>query len=337
MNIITGGTGFLGAHVAYHLISKGEEVKILKRKGSSDYLIRKIFKWYSNNPEDLFKKIKWENADILDIFSLEDSIDDFDKVYHTAATVSFDKKDRDKILHNNINGTRNLVNVLLDKKDVKLCHVSSIGALGRTSNPGKLITEKTHFTSSTNPSIYSISKFESEREVWRGMEEGLQAFIVKPSIILGPGDWEKGSVKLIKTVFKGLKFYTRGVNGFVDVNDVAEIMIKLMESDVSGEQFIISSGNVSYKQLFDWMAEALNVKPPKYKAGKILSEVGWRASAVKGKLTGKQPVITRETATTANRIYKYDNSKLFKYIDYDYTPVKETVTRTAKIFLEDLD
>jgi nucleoside-diphosphate-sugar epimerase len=335
MNTVTGGTGLLGAHLLFHLLQKVEKVRALKRKDSSLKLVKRVFSWYTNDPESLLSKIEWVDGDILDIFSLEKLFDGAQNVFHTAARVSFDKNDRELLLKTNIEGTANVVNVLLEMKDVKLCHVSSIGAFGRVSDRKKLITEKTHFSTSENPSVYSISKYESEREVWRGIVEGLDAVIVNPSIILGPGNWNKGSSKLFTTVYKSLNFYTGGENGFVDVNDLAKIMIRLMESDISGEQFIVSAENVTYWQFFQWMAEALKVKPPEKKAGKLLSSLTWRALKVKELVTGEKSSITRETAQTAQQVYRYDNSKLLKTIDFKYTPIKQTIQKTATIFLRE--
>ncbi len=335
MNAVTGGTGLVGAHLLYKLTAQGKKVKALKRKNSSTELVRKVFSWYADDPEQLLSQVQWVEGDLLDIFSLETFFEKADVVYHCAAMVSFEGKDQTILLKNNIEGTANVVNTLLGYPGVKLCYVSSIGALGRVSDSKKLITEKTHFSSSVNPSVYSVSKYEAEREVWRGMEEGLLAVIVNPSIILGPGDWDKGSTKLFSTVYNGLHFYTGGINGFVDVNDLTEIMIRLVEKNVFGEQFIISAENVSYEQLFNWMAEALQVKPPKHKAGKFLSGLAWRALKVKSLATGKTSSITRETAQTAQQIYRYDNRKLFRYLDFKYTPVRETVQKTAAIFLKE--
>ena len=78
-------------------------------------------------------------------------------------------------------------------------------------------------------------------EVWRGIEEGLNAVIVCPAIILGPGKWEKGSSMLFKQVWKGLSFYTSGTNGFVDVRDVVNVMIQLMKGKIKSERFILCS------------------------------------------------------------------------------------------------
>ena len=334
MILVTGGTGFVGSHLLYHLTLLGKEVRAIKREGSSLDLVKKIFSYYTDRPDELLSKIEWVTADVLDLFSLQDAFQGVAEVYHTAAVVSFEPGTKKQMFHTNVSGTANIVNVALEKKISKLCYVSSIAAFGRSSDK-KPITESTHFSSSENPSAYSISKFEAEREVWRGIHEGLNAVIVNPSVILGPGDWSAGSARLFKTVYKGLKFYTRGVNGFVDVNDVARAMILLMDSDVSGEQFLITAENVSYQHLFTMMAAALKVEAPKYEAGALLSELYWRGLKVKSLFTGKSPTVTKETAYTAQQVYRYDNGKFLKNFDFQYLPIKESINRTAELFLKE--
>ena len=334
MILVTGGTGFLGSHLLYNLCKSGHSVRAIKRKNSSLQLTKKVFSYYDKNPETLFSKIEWVEGDVLDIFSLLDALEGIKQVYHTAAIVSFEHSQKDTMMKTNVNGTANVVNAALEKKVSKLCFVSSIASLGRASG-NKPIDEETHFTNSVNPSAYSISKFESEREVWRGISEGLNAVIINPSIILGPGNWDDGSAKLFQTVYKGLKFYTTGSNGFVDVNDVAQVMILLMESRVKNERFIVNAENVTYKSLFTMMAEALGVTPPNIKAGSFMSAVYWRVLKAKSLFTGKTPAVTKETANTARQHYQYNNKKLLKSIDFEYTPVSESVRRAGELFLKD--
>ena len=335
MIAVTGGTGMVGAHLLFELLKKGEKVRALKREHSSLKEVKRLFERKNGEGRRMFSEIEWVEGDLLDLPSLERLFEDVDEVYHTAALVSFEGGDKNRLLENNIEGTANVVNLLLDKKGVKLCHVSSIAALGRMSDVHKLIDENTHFSTSLSPSVYSVSKYESEREVWRGIEEGLDACIVNPSVILGPGNWEKGSAKLFKTVFDGLKFYTAGMNGFVGVDDLVEVMLRLMKEHVMGERFIVSAENVSYRQLFEWMAESLGVSPPRWKAGPILSGMAWRALQLRQHLTGKRSSITKETAKTAQQIYRYNHSKLKNKLDFTFTPIREVVEKTAKMFLED--
>ena len=333
MILVTGGTGLVGSHLLYQLTISGKNPVAIKRSTSDINKTRKIFSYYSNEHETLFKKIRWIVADILDYDSILGALDGINYVYHTAATVSFQSSDKRNLINTNVQGTINIVNASLEKKITKLIHVSSIGALGRADASG-LVTEDTHWNSKKS-SVYSTSKYHSEMEVWRGMAEGLDAVIVNPSIILGPSDWNAGSSKLFTVMNNGLKFYSTGTNGFVDVVDVAIAMISLMDSNIKEERFILNSENISYKDLFFWMSEALGISPPKYKASRFLSEIGWRVLWLRGKITGNNSTITKETAETANQNYNYSNSKIKKSIDFKFIPIKESIKKNADFFKKD--
>ncbi len=334
MIFVTGGTGFIGSHLLYHLVKTGEKVCALKRPGSSIWLTEKIFSYYSENPENELNKINWVEGDLNDYDSLIDALNDSKQVYHVAAVVSFHTNDKSEIIKTNVQGTANIVNACLELKVDRLLFVSSIGALGRAVANG-IVNEETHFQTSSKNSVYSTTKYEAEKEVWRGVAEGLNAIVVNPSIVVGPGDWSKGSSQVFQMMWEGLKFYSTGMNGFIDVNDVALIMMQLMNGNHAGERFILSTDNVTYKQFFEWMAEAMKMSPPKIKAGPLLSGFGWRFIKVKGWVTGKRPGITRETAKTANQVYQYNNSKIISATGIRLIPVKESVRNTSRYFLQD--
>lgn len=333
MILVTGGTGMVGSHLLYKLIVAGERPIALKRSSSDISKTKKIFSYYSNEGEKLFNKIVWVEGDILNFSSLIDAMDGVTTVYHTAAAVSFQSSDVGIITQTNIDGTANIVNAAIENKISKLLHVSTIGALGRADASG-VVTEETHWNAK-KPSVYSTSKYNAEMEVWRGIAEGLDAVIINPSIILGPGEWNNGSSKLFTTMYNGLKFYSTGTNGFVDVEDVVSSMIYLMNSNIIAERFIINSENISYKQLFSWMAESLKVKPPKHKATRFLSEVAWRLLWVKGLLTGNKSAITKETAVTANQNYNYSNNKIVKEAGIEFIKIKDSISKNSRLFLLD--
>jgi len=333
MILVTGGTGLVGAHLLFQLSQKEEKIRALRRSLSSVDQTRKIFSYYTPQPEKFFSKIEWVEGNILDIDTLLSAMENVEKVYHTAAKVSFDPKDKTEIMETNVTGTVNVVNACLEKKVKKLCYVSSIAAVGRAGAEG-ITTEETEWKSGQKISQYAISKHEAEREVWRGIAEGLNAVIVNPTIILGAGNFNAGSSKMFQTVYHGLKVYTKGMNGYVDVNDVAKAMILLMESNISGERFILNSENMSYKIFFEIMAFSLGVKPPKYKAGKVASELTWRLLKFSSRLTGKRPLITRDTARTANSVYRYSSNKFTEVTGMRFSPVAESIKRTADIFLK---
>jgi nucleoside-diphosphate-sugar epimerase len=264
-----------------------------------------------------------------------DALEGVTEVYHSAAMVSFEKKDEQKLLLTNIEGTANLVNACLEKGIRKFCHVSSIATLGRAENGG-LTTEETFWKSSPDNSNYAISKYGAEREVWRAIEEGLNAVIVNPSLIIGPGNWQQSSSNMFTKAYKGIKYYSDGVNGFVDVKDVATLMIRLMNSDYSGERFILNSENMNFRHYFDIMHHEFNRPVSSVKAGTFLSSIAWRAEKIRSAITGKPPLITRETVRSAHRKSLFSNSKIKKtFPDFEFIPVEKSIKDTCALFLKD--
>lgn len=323
----------LGSHLVYELLTAGEEVTALKRHTSNLDALRRILANYSDGTDKLFNKISWIDGDILDYFLLDDIISNHKQVYHTAAFVSFHKNDHSKIMDINIHGTENIIAACIKHKS-RLVYCSSIAALGRANNQ-KATTEEDYRDSNYESSIYSKSKFIAEQEVWRGIAEGLDAVMVNPSVILGPGDWAKSSAQLFPTIANGLKFYTNGSNGYVDVRDVAKVMHRLMDSDISAQRFILSSETVTYKQLFTDMAIALKVKPPSILANRTVSEISWRVLGLWTFITGRAPIITKETSQSANSYYDYSSQKIIDKLNYKFISVKQSIEHASTIYLQE--
>jgi nucleoside-diphosphate-sugar epimerase len=228
------------------------------------------------------------------------------------------------------------VNAALDAGVRKLIHISSVAALGRDSTE-KEITEEAQWEESKLNSGYGLSKYAAEMEVWRGIGEGLEGAILNPGIILGEPltdtGWEDGSPKLMQIVNDEFPFYTQGITAFVDVQDVVKAAIALMNSDISAERFILSEGNYPFREVFTMMAEALGKKPPRIAAKSFITQLVWRASAIKSAFTGKPATITRETARNAQTRTFYKADKILKMLpDFRYTPIRETVFRMSKAF-----
>ncbi len=334
MILVTGGSGLLGSHLLFDLVSAGRPVRAIKRKTSNTDTVKKVFSYYSDTADELFGKIQWVDADILDFQSMDDALEGIDDVYHAGAVVSFYPNDHKAMLRTNTEGTANLVNLCIDRKIRKFCYVSSVAVLGRAVNDG-ISDETTWWQPSNKNSVYGQSKYGAEREVWRGMEEGLNAFIVNPSVILGPGFWDGGNSGLFSLVWKGLKYYTRGINGYVDVRDVSRAMILLMESDISKERFIVSSENCSYQQLFEYMAKYLGKPAPSINVPPALTGLAWRVEAVRSFIMRSKPEVTREMATTTAQVYTYSNEKLRKALGFEFKPIEQSIKEISEIFLKD--
>ncbi len=333
MILLTGGTGLLGSHILLDLLLKGAAVRAIKRPASKTAMVRKVFSYYTPDPDELVSKIQWIDADLLDFGAIEDAMEGITEVYHAAAVVSFYPKDHQTMLKVNIEGTANMVNQAISNGVKKFCYVSSIATLGRAEN-NEVSTEDTYWVPSKKNSVYGISKYGAEREVWRGMEEGLNAVIINPSVILGPGFWQENS-GLFRLVNEGLKYYTRGVNGYVDVRDVSKAMIGLMKGNHFGERYICSAANLSYEDLFTMMAKYLGKPAPSINVPPAMTSLAWRAEAVRAFLTGSRPEVTREMATTTAQVYTYSSEKLCKTLGFQFRPVEETIAGVCGIFINE--
>ncbi len=332
MNLVIGGTGLVGSHLILELLSREEKVKVFVRPGSSKNQILQTFRYYNNEAQILFDKLEWVEGNIMDYSSIVNALEGISRVYHCAAMVSFSPGDKDLLLRNNVDGTANVVNACLKKKEVKLCFVSSIAALGH-SEDSEEVTEAHSWKPTIKRSIYSVSKFKSEMEIWRGIEEGLEAVIINPSVIIGPGNWKNSSSAFFPLVYKGLKFYTHGVTGFVDVRDVAEIMIQLMNSGVKNDRFIVSAKNASFKELFHLIAKALNVSPPKYEATPLLLNIASRLDGIKSAITSSQRKISDDTISAATSQNAYSNRKIRELLGFEFRNMEQTINDCAGFYL----
>jgi nucleoside-diphosphate-sugar epimerase len=275
------------------------------------------------------EKVKWVKGDILDIESLENAMEGVEQVYHCAAIVSFAPGQAAAMLHANQEGTANVVNACLAKNIQKLVYVSSVAALGRIRENAP-VDEAANWTPETSNSVYGKSKYLAEMEVWRGMGEGLNVAIVNPVIILGAGDWNKGSSEIFKSAYNAFPWYTEGVSGFVDVMDVVDTMQLLMQSKITGERYIISAENIQYKNVFTQIATAFNKPAPHKKVTPFLAGIVWRLEALKGIFTGKNPLLTKETAATAQAVVHFDNTKFLNaFPEFKYRTIESTIKRAC--------
>lgn len=320
MNFVTGASGLVGSHLIQSLVSKGEAVRALYRNSIPHFKGS--------------EKVEWVKGDILDVVSLDHAIQGVTNVYHCAAIVSFSPKQAGVMLQANIEGTANIVNACIEKKIQKLVYVSSVAALGRIREDAP-VDETMNWTPETSNSVYGKSKYLAEMEVWRGMGEGLNVAIVNPVIILGAGDWNKGSSEIFKSAYDEFPWYTKGVSGFVDVMDVIDAMQLLMNSKVQGQRYIISGANVPYQEIFTRIANGFNKRPPFKKVTPLLAAIVWRLEAIKGMITGKAPLLTKETAATAQAVVHFDNSKFLKeFPSFTYRSIEDTIKRTCETLME---
>ena len=338
MILVTGGTGLVGSHLLFNLIKNGNEVKAIYRRKHKLESVKKVFSYYSEDFEVLYNKIQWIEADINDIPALEIAFKDVTYVYHCAAFVSFEP-DKYRVLRKiNIEGTANIVNLCISNKIKKLCYVSSVAAIGNLPDPEQFSNEETSWNPEEDHSVYAITKYGAEIEVWRGTQEGLDAVMVNPGIVLGPGYWRSGSSgSLIPLIYKGFPFYASGVAGYVDVWDVINVMNQLMNSSIKNERYILVSEHLSFKEFHSKVAKALNIKPSTKEASTLMLEIYWRLDWLNHKLRGKRRKLSKQLVKAIRSKRCYDNSKIKQALNYEFIPVDDSIKKVSEYFIRDLE
>jgi len=332
MILVTGGTGLVGSHLLFNLCQQKEKVVAIYRKNSDLNAVKRVFSFYADDFETLFDSINWIEAELTDVYSLTKAFEGITQVYHSAAMISFKASDYKKMRKINIGGTANIVNLCITNNIKKLCFVSSIAAVGKSSSDTE-ITENGEWNIEDNNYGYAITKYGAEIEVWRGAQEGLDVIIVNPAVILGPGYWENSTGKLFTNIYNGLNLYTEGITGFVGVTDVVSIMIQLMKSNIKNERYILVSKNDSFKNILFTIADGFGKKRPGLKITKPMSNLFWRLEWLLYKITNRTPLMTKHTAQAAHNTYFFSNNKILEAIGYEFEPIEDTIKLTCKHYM----
>ena len=334
MILVTGGTGLVGSHLLFWLTQEQQKVRAIYRNDLSIPAVKNVFSYYTSDVELYFSRIEWIQADIIDVTSLEKAFEGITHVYHSAALVSFNPKDYFEMRKINIDGTADIVNYCIDKGLKKLCYVSSIATLEKSSK-NTLISESSEWNAESNNYGYAITKYGAEMEVWRGSQEGLDIVMVNPGVILGPGFWDQGTGELFKKGFYKFPFYSEGVSGFVGVNDVAKSMILLMNSDIKNERFLLVSENRSFKEVLFEIADNFEKKRAFIKVNWVVAELAWILDLFISKISGKEISISKQSARASLNVYKYSSEKIKTELNFEFDKMKDIIKETCKYYLKD--
>ncbi|MBS1490809.1 MAG: NAD-dependent epimerase/dehydratase family protein [Bacteroidetes bacterium] len=312
MIAITGANGLLGNFIVRKFLSAGEPLIGMKRHNSDLTLLKEIS-----------HTIDWREADITDSHSLRDAFQGATTVIHAAATVSFDPRDKDKIMQTNVEGTRHVVNACLSVGIRRLIYISSVAALGRKKGVLQL-DETSRWEESEINSDYAQSKYLAELEIYRGREEGLSVAIISPSVILAPADVHQSSAQLFNYVLNERRFYSEATLNFVDARDVAEIVWRIYKEQLT-EKYIANAGTISIKELLSQIATRLGKKEPTLKINKkILYLAAW-LEELRCRLTGQPMLISRQSVKSAQEKFIYSNRKTIEQLAFRYTALEETL------------
>lgn len=329
MILVTGGTGLVGAHLLLQLTANETEIRAIYRNEKNIRKTQSLFQLYGKEAQ--FDKIQWMEGDIIDVPSLEKAFQGVTHVYHSAALISYNPKDENKLRKTNIEGTANIVNFCVDYKVSKLCHVSSIAALGDLKPNETIITEETEWNPEYLHSDYAISKYGAEMEIWRGQQEGLNVVIVNPGVIFGAGFWQQGSGVFFSAVQKGFPFYTNGTTGYVSATDVASVMIQLMQSEISGERFSVIAENRTFKDIIFLIAEKLGVQKPKLEAKPWMLSVGWRLDWLSATFFNTKRRLSKYSTRSLLSSDTISNTKIKNALNFEFQRIESVIAEVVRL------
>lgn len=332
MILLTGATGLLGMHVLYDLTQEGHHVRALYRNDLRISRVKRLFQFYNaENAENLWAKIEWYQAEIDDLIDLEGAFLNVDRVIHCAAMVSFRNDDFKKLVQINRYGTANMVNLSLKHKVLWFCHASSTAAIGKSPEPDNLnINETAKWFEDVEVSGYAMSKYLSEKEVWRGIEEGLPATMVNPCVIFGPGDWDESSLTIFRAVNRGLKFYAPGSNAFVDVRDITKRILFLMKENIVDERYLIVGENLTFRRMTTAIASRLGKKAPNIAVPQWMMGLAWRLAAVFSFITRKPTALTKDAAKSAFSKTTYSTAKMDALYPHNYIALDNCIDNVVR-------
>ena len=328
MNLVSGATGIIGSHVVMNLLKNGEKVIACAGPGNNKQKLKELFGYYGC--ENLYDKIEWRELILNDIFSIESALENVETVYHCAGLVSFRISDRKKLYEINEEGTANMVNACLQKK-VVLCHVSSICTLNNADIKNE-IDERVFWKQSGKESEYAISKYKAENEVWRGIEEGLNAVVVNPGVVLSPGFWDQSSSQIFKVCDKGVGYYTKGFSAYITANDTAKIMIELVQKKCYANRFILIEKNYTYQEILENVSFHIGKTNKLKEIGKTSIHLLYYLEQFLSFFGLRKSKLHKPLIHTLFNQQKYSNQKIHSVLNYKFESVNSEIERIAKIY-----
>lgn len=337
MNFLTGSTGLVGMRLALDLLQRGEPVRALFRSGSNLKLVEEVFSFYDQeNGHKLFDQIEWVEGDVLDLSALRPYLNGVKKIFHSAAVVSYDLRDSDLMQRVNVQGTANLVNLALEVGVEKFAHVSSVSALSVPEN-GDCMDESNYWIAGKEFTPYGLSKYLAEQEVWRGIEEGLQAVIVNPCMVLGAGKTGKSSAQIFKMLGRKWPAYPPGTAGYVDVRDVSRSLVELAFSDITAQRYVLVGENASYRDLLHKGMPLFGLTPPEKKMSPFVIKMLWRAAYLGSLITGKRPTFSRQIAQNVMNKRCYNPAKIKETLGITFYDLSQSLPYFAPFYLKAWD
>lgn len=315
--LVTGATGFVGANVVEALNRAGWQVRALHRPTSSLAALHGL---------------EYESAigDVTDPSSLRAAMGGCDAVFHVAGvTADYWQQDVQRLMAVNVQGTRNVVEAMLEAGAPRLVHTSSQAALG-FADDDRPVDETHQYNLPPEVYPYGYSKHLAEQEVQRAVAAGLHAVIVNPTVVLGPRDVTCYNSQIILEVQRGrVPFAPPGGINVVDAQDLARGHLLALERGRPGERYLLAGHNIANLELMRRIADVLKVRPPRGVVPRSL--IRPLAAALDGanRISPRRLPLAGDVLRFGARVIYADNGKAIGELGFRVSPLEETIARAV--------
>lgn len=310
--LITGATGFLGSALARRLAGEGHQIRILRRADSNLAALAGVH----------YEEIV---GDLCDPVAVARAVAGADVVFHSAALIQYWDHRNALQRATNVEGTLNVVTSCLQHGVQRLIHVSSVAAVGYSTD-GEPIDETAEYNLTPFHLNYADTKHEAEGIVHEAVQRGLNAVIINPGTIYGPGDRRRARY------VRGLSgpFSSPGGMAVVDVDDVVEGAIRAWQRGKTGERYLLTAGNFLYREIGRMFAGHLHRKGPRLVIpGRAITGLAAILSPF-GRLSPDRWSLTPAMARVAHLRFFYSSAKAVRELGMTFRHVDDTIFRTVQ-------
>lgn len=315
--VVTGAGGHLGNNVVRKLLSEGETVRALV---------------YTENDIRALEDVRCEKVrvNILNMEELKKAICPQDTVIHCAGMVSIATHKSDAVRNVNVLGTQNVIRVCKENGVKKLVHVSSVHAIPELP-AGQTISEVASFDPETVTGYYAKTKAEATKCVLDAAKEGLNATVVHPSGIIGPGDFGKGHLTQLVVDFVNGKLpaCVKGGYDFVDVRDVASGILAATQQGRQGECYILSGNKREARDLLDIVGHICAIGKKIRMLPTFIARCAAPFFEAASKASGRAPLFTRYSLYTLHTNSLFSHQKATQELGYSPRSLEESLRDTV--------
>jgi dihydroflavonol-4-reductase len=320
MDLVTGGTGFVGTHVVRALVARGGSVRALARPASR-----------RENLEGLDVEIV--TGDLTDPASLARAMKGVSTLYHVAADYRLWAKDPQELYRANAGGTESILRAAAEAGVSRVVYTSSVAALGLTAD-GSPATEQTPVVREQIIGHYKKSKFDAERVALDWAKKGLPVVIVNPSTPIGERDIKPTPTGRLIVDFLNRKmpaYVDTGLN-LIDVRDVAAGHLAAAAKGRPGERYILGHRDMTLKQILDALASLTGLPAPTVRLPHWIPLAAAAVSTGIAQVTGRPPGVSLESVRMSTHRMFFEASKAVRELGLPQTPVEESLERAVEWF-----